>query len=184
MQRKQKTVLLEVQSCSKWTTNRVTSVRKRPPEAVLQNCGFTPRPGLFSFCGSIQMADSYPFAFILEGVPSASQTWPPRRLVTPPLPPVSRHLQGLRPLLEPPHHVIGSASHGSQPPAPSHPHPLPSRQPPKFSAFPTISPSGLSYSLLCPQHDASHHPLKGADHPNIASAHHLPEQENPCPAGG
>ena len=108
----------------------------------------------------------------------------PRRLVTPPPPPVSRHLQGLRPLLEPPHHVTGSASQGSQPPAPSHPHPLPSRQPPKFSAFPTISPPGLSCSLLRPQHAASHHPLKGADHLNIASAHHLPEQENSSPARG
>ena len=149
MQRKQKTALLEVQSCSKWTTNRVTSVRKRPPEAALQNCGFTPRPGLFSFCGSVQMADSYPFTFILEGVPSASQTWPPTHRHTPSasgLPASARAVPSAgtttsRDWLRIP---------GVSAPTPSHPHPLPSRQPPKFSAFPTISPPGLSCSLLRP----------------------------------
>lgn len=145
MQRKQKTVLLEVQSCSKWTKNRVTSVRKRPPEAALQNCGVTPRPGFFGFCGSLQMADSYPFAFILEGVLSASQIWP----LTPhhtPSAQRSRCLQALRPLPEPPHHATSSICSGSQrPPAPSHPHPLPF----PFTAAPSSLPSQPSAPQDC-----------------------------------
>lgn len=153
MQRKQKTVLLEVQSCSKWTKNRVTSVRKRPPEAALQNCGVTPRPGFFGFCGSLQMADSYPFAFILEGVLSASQIWP----LTPhhtPSAQRSRCLQALRPLPEPPHHATSSICSGSQrpPPPPTHilypfpsrQHPvlcLPNHQPPRTVFFTAPSPA-------------------------------------------
>ena len=169
----------EVQSCSKWTTNRVTSVRKRPPEAAFQNCGVTPRPGFFGFCSSVQMADSYPFAFILEGVPSASQIWPDSSSH-----PLSSQIQvsaGAAP-------SAGTTTSRdslhiprvSAPPAPSHPHPLPF----PFVAAPTVlclpnyqSP-GPSCSLLHPQHAASHHPLKEASHPNIAPAHHPPEQED------
>lgn len=182
---KQKAVLLEVQSCSKWTTNRVTSVRKRPPEAALQNCGVTPRPGFFGFCSSLQMADSYPFAFILEGVPSASQIWPDSSSH-----PLSSQVQvsaGAAP-------SAGTTTSRdwlhiprvSAPPAPSHPHPLPFpfRAAPTVLCLPNYQPPGPSCSQLHPQHAASHHPLKGVGHPNITPAHHPPEQEDPSPSPG